>query len=146
MHVRVEVPFQIDSTAKCDMKNNKNTYFKGFLEFTLINFSCNFCTTFHKHCVWRFIFKKCVLPRTNNCMVQNHRRLLRITYRKNRESHEVGLNIGFLKGIIFRRYIISRILRIQPKYRELCIRKITFISLLAKLIRLNLFALTNITF
>ena len=133
MHVRVEVPFQIDSTAKCDMKNNKNTYFKGFLEFTLINFSCNFCTTFHKHCVWRFIFKKCVLPRTNNCMVQNHRRLLRITYRKNRESHEVGLNIGFLKGIIFRGYIISRILRIQPKYRELCIRKITFISLLTKL-------------
>ena len=122
----------MESTAKFNM-NNKNTYFKGFHEFTLINFWCSFRTTFRQHCPWRFIFKKYILLRTNDCMVQNYRRLLWITYRKNRESHEVGLNIGFLKGIIFRRYIISRILRIQPKYRELCIRKITFISLLTKL-------------
>ena len=108
MHFRVEVPFQIESTAKFDM-NNKNTYFKGFHEFTLINFSCSFRTTFHQHCVWRFIFKKYILLRTNDCMVQNYRRLLRITYRKNRESHEVGLNISFLKGIIFRGYTILRI-------------------------------------
>ena len=33
MHFRVEVTFQIESTAKFDM-NNKNTYFKGFHEFT----------------------------------------------------------------------------------------------------------------
>ena len=41
MHFRVEVPFQIESTAKFDV-SNKNTYFKGFHKFTLINFSCSF--------------------------------------------------------------------------------------------------------
>ena len=132
MHFPVEVPFQIESTAKFDM-SNKNTYFKGFHEFTLINFSCSFRTTFHQHCVWRFIFKKYILLRTNNFMVQNYSILLRITYSKNRESQEVGLNISFLKGIIFRGYIIQRIFRIQPKYKEFCIPKITFISLFANL-------------
>ena len=45
MHFRVEVPFQIESTAKFDV-SNKNTYFKGFHKFTLINFSCSFRTTY----------------------------------------------------------------------------------------------------
>ena len=132
MHFRVKVSSQIESTAKFNM-NNKNTYFKGFHDFTSINFSCSFRTTFHQHCVWRFIFKKYILLRTNNFMVQNYSILLRITYSKNRESQEVGLNISFLKGIIFRGYIIQRIFRIQPKYKEFCIPKITFISLFANL-------------
>ena len=72
----------------------------------LINLLCNFRITFHQHFVRPFIFKKYILLRANECIVQNYSRLLRITYRKNRESHEVVLNIRFLKGIIFRAYKI----------------------------------------
>ena len=60
----------------------------------------SFRTTFHQHSVSPYIFKKYILLRTNECMIQNYRRLLCITYRKNRESHEVVLNIRLFKGII----------------------------------------------
>ena len=110
MQFRVEVLLQIESSAELNM-GYKNTYFKGFHEFTLINFSCSFRTTFHQHFARPFIFKKYILLRTNDGrmverMVQNYRRLLRYTYGKNRESHEVDLNIPFLKNIIFLGYKI----------------------------------------
>ena len=50
MQFRVEVLLQIESTAELNM-SYKKTYFKGFHEFTLINFSCSFRITFHQHFV-----------------------------------------------------------------------------------------------
>ena len=48
MQFLVEVLFQIEPTAEFNM-SYKKTYLKCFHEFTLINFSCSFRTTFHQH-------------------------------------------------------------------------------------------------
>ena len=102
MQFLVKVLFQVESIAEFNM-SYKKTYFKGFHEFTLIHFLCSFRTTFHQHSIWPFVFKKYILLRRKECMIQNYRWILCLTYRKNRDSHKVVLNIRFYKGIIFRR-------------------------------------------
>ena len=108
MQFRVKFLFQIESTAEFNVSYKKNL-FQGLPWVYFDTFLCSFCITFHQHSVWPFIFTKYILLRTNECMIQNYRWLLCITNRKNRESHEVVLNIRFLEvsyfaGIKFREF------------------------------------------
>ena len=100
MQFRVKVLFQIESTAKFNMSYKKN--FISRVSMSLLSYIFYVVFYYHQHSVSPFIFKKYILLRTSKCMIQNYSWLLCITYRKNRESHEVGLNIRFLKGILFR--------------------------------------------
>ena len=102
MYFWAELLFKIESTAEFNM-SYRNTYFKDFYEFTMINFLCSFRANFHQH---PFIFEKDILLITNDFMVPNYKRLLRITYTENRKSYENVLNILFLKWIVFRGYTI----------------------------------------
>ena len=81
------------------MKLTSTLFMSHCLFYNTIKPYDSFRTTFHQHLTWPFIFKK--IQSAQNKQMHGSK-LLEITNRKNRESHEVGLDIRFLKGIIFR--------------------------------------------